>query len=65
MIPIVGHYTIDAATAKAAVDALNPTVVVPMHCRPEKFGFDVIETLAPFRALAENSVFDEGAIILI
>lgn len=54
MIPVGGHYTIDAQTAKTIVDALSPTVVIPMHYRGDTFGFDVIAPLADFLALAED-----------
>lgn len=31
MVPVGGYYTIDAAAAKAVVDALGPRLVLPMH----------------------------------
>lgn len=53
LIPIGGHYTIDAAQAKAYVDALCPRWVVPMHYRTEECTLDIataddfIESFAP------------------
>lgn len=31
MLPVGGHYTIDAETAKAVADAVQPRIVIPMH----------------------------------
>ena len=42
MIPVGGHYTIDAAEARALVQLLQPRVVLPMHYRGEDFGYDEI-----------------------
>ena len=41
MIPIGGTYTIDAAQAKAYVDALQPKTVIPMHYRPLDGALDI------------------------
>lgn len=65
MIPIGGHYTIDAHTAKAVADALAPRVVLPMHYRSDAFGFDVIGTLDPFLALMDNVRHYDGDTIEI
>lgn len=35
MIPVGGHYTIDAAQAKQVLDELQPRVVIPMHYKTE------------------------------
>lgn len=35
MIPVGGHYTIDAAQAKQVLDQLQPRVVIPMHYKTE------------------------------
>ncbi|MDD4323774.1 MAG: MBL fold metallo-hydrolase, partial [Eubacteriales bacterium] len=48
LIPVGGHYTIDAATAAEIVCQTNPDVVVPMHYRDGKAGFKVISTVEPF-----------------
>lgn len=55
LIPVGGFFTIDAKTAKAVADAIDPTVVVPMHYRGEGFGYDVIGTLDSFLALTDNA----------
>ena len=50
MIPVGGHFTIDAAQANKLAEELTPTVVIPMHYRAEGFGYDVIAPLEPFTA---------------
>lgn len=54
MLPVGGHYTIDARTAMAIDGALRPTVTLPMHYRTAAFGFDVIAPLEDFLALASH-----------
>ena len=56
MVPIGGFYTIDAATAKSIMDKVNPRIIVPMHYRSDKFGFDVIGTLDAFTKYYDNVV---------
>ena len=51
LIPVGGHFTIDAPTAKAVADAVGPRVVIPMHYRLGQMGYDVIGTLDAFTAL--------------
>lgn len=40
-VPTGGLYTIDAEQATAVVKALNPKLVIPMHYKTEKLGFDI------------------------
>ncbi len=56
MIPIGGHYTINAVQAKRLADELAPAVVIPMHYRGEGFGYDVIGTLDEFTSLCNDVV---------
>lgn len=56
LIPVGGHYTIDAAQAQALILALKPRVVVPMHYRSATFGYDVIAPLDQFLALRTDVV---------
>ena len=51
LIPVGGHYTIDAATASSLTDLLNPKVVIPMHYRGPGFGYDVIAPVSEFLSL--------------
>ena len=50
LIPVGGFYTMDFRVAKETADFLGAKVVIPMHYRSDTFGFDVIETVAPFLA---------------
>ena len=54
LLPVGGHFTIDAAQAKAVADAVGPRVVIPMHYRLGGMGYDVIGTLDAFTALCDN-----------
>ena len=51
LIPVGGHYTIDADTAAKLASAIGAGITVPMHYRGEGFGYDVIGTVEPFLAL--------------
>lgn len=51
LIPVGGFFTIDAAAAKRVADAINPTVVIPMHYRRSAVGFDVLGTVEDFTKL--------------
>ena len=57
LIPVGGHYTVDAAEAKALVDRIAPRVTVPMHYRSAypAFGFGVLATVHPFLDLFDES----------
>lgn len=59
LIPVGGKYTIDAERAKAYVDALMPSIVIPMHYRTKNCAFD-IDKLDNFLKL-----FNEDDIIFI
>lgn len=54
LIPVGGTYTIDGAMAARTVVQLEPRMVVPMHYRNERFGFDDISTVEPFLAALEG-----------
>ena len=40
LIPVGGHYTIDAVEATQVVGQINPLVVIPMHYKTPKMGAD-------------------------
>ncbi|MBR1757238.1 MAG: MBL fold metallo-hydrolase [Lachnospiraceae bacterium] len=61
MIPVGGYYTIDAAKARQIASTLNPKVILPMHYRSERFGFDVIGELSEFTDYYDNVVVTEGS----
>ena len=52
MIPVGGHYTVDAAQAWEIARALGAAIVIPMHYREKDFGYGVISTVEPFLKLA-------------
>lgn len=58
MIPVGGHFTIDAKQAREVVDALKPRVVVPMHYRNDEagYGYPVIGPLDDYLALCTDVV---------
>lgn len=60
LIPVGGHFTIDARQAQAVAGQLGARVVVPMHYRSPAFGYDVIGPLDDFLALRTDVVKYEG-----
>ncbi len=65
MIPVGGHYTIDAKTAKTIVDAINPQVVIPMHYSSDTFGFDEIARVDEFLNITDHHIFYDTNEIII
>lgn len=65
MIPVGGHYTIDAKTAKNIVDAIKPKIVVPMHYSSDTFGFNEIARLDEFLNLTDNHIFYDTDTLII
>ena len=59
LIPGGGFYTIDAAGAKAAADAIGARVVIPMHYRKGEVGFDVLSALEDFTGLYPGELVKE------
>lgn len=55
MIPVGGHFTIDAAQAHAAVARLRPGIVIPMHYKTEVNAGWPIVTAEPFLAAARSA----------
>ena len=47
LIPVGGHFTIDAAAATETCDALKPRVVIPMHFRTDKCAYPIAD-VEPF-----------------
>ncbi len=56
LVPVGGTYTVDAAGAKAVVDALRPRIVIPMHYRSGEKGFDNIDTAEAFLGLFPQGI---------
>ena len=61
LIPVGGHYTIDAAQAKRLADELSPAVTVPMHYRQAGVGYIVIGTVKRFIKLCDDVVTYPGS----
>ena len=59
LIPVGGHFTIDAQGATRAIDQLQPSVVIPMHYKTPKVDFP-IGPVDDFLAGKQN-VEDAGA----
>ena len=56
LIPVGGHYTIDAKTADRVARAVGARLTVPMHYRGAGFGYEVIGPAEEFLALRERVV---------
>ena len=61
LIPVGGHFTIDAAQAKRLADELSPAVTVPMHYRQAGVGYIVIGTVKRFTKLCDDVVTYSGS----
>ncbi|MBR3840375.1 MAG: MBL fold metallo-hydrolase [Erysipelotrichales bacterium] len=48
LLPVGGHYTIDADTAYKIVNTLKPKTVIPMHYRTDNSGYEEIGTVNEF-----------------
>ncbi len=60
MIPVGGHYTIDAMQAYQIVQQLHPRIVIPMHYYGETFGYDVLAPVDDFIQYCKDCVFYES-----
>lgn len=56
LVPIGGYYTIDPATAKKIAEDVEARVVIPMHYRLGKMGYDVIAELSDFTKLFDRVI---------
>lgn len=54
MIPVGGFFTIDCKQANEMVKLIDPKVVIPMHYRSKKFGYDMISGREEFVELIGN-----------
>ena len=64
MIPVGGHYTIDAKQAKEYVDKIAPKITIPMHYRGKGFGYDEIGTVDKFTKLFDETEQGESELVL-
>lgn len=56
MIPIGGTYTIDIDQAWELIHAANPKIVIPMHYRNGKFGFENLQGLSDFLVKSDRKI---------
>lgn len=54
LLPVGGTYTVDAREAKQVADVLDPAVIIPMHYRTGRYGFDVIAEPEEFLRLCTD-----------
>ncbi len=76
MIPIGGTYTVDIDEAWQIINLVEPDIVIPMHYKNGKYGFEVLQNLSDFLtksdrriALATDKAFfelpdDKGLIVV-
>ena len=65
LIPVGGHYTINADTAAEITRQINAGITIPMHYSGPGFGYDVISPVSEFLHLFSNvQVLDEPSIDL-
>ena len=64
LLPVGGYYTIDAAQAKAVVDAVRPRIVIPMHYRRGSMGFAEISELTDFTERFPEVRYEDGPLEL-
>lgn len=63
LLPVGGHYTVDAKAAKEIAGKIEPRAVIPMHYRGEGFGFDVLGTVEDFTELyPQHTVLPSGSV---
>jgi len=48
MIPVGGTYTLDCTEAWELIHKINPKIVIPMHYRNGKYGYEVLQSIADF-----------------
>lgn len=48
LLPVGGHYTVDADTAYRIVELLHPHTIIPMHYRSELSGYEEISKVSDF-----------------
>jgi L-ascorbate metabolism protein UlaG (beta-lactamase superfamily) len=60
LVPVGGHFTIDAETAAAVVEAIGPKIVIPMHFKTPKIGFP-IQPVEKFAGLFKNVEHAHGS----
>ena len=64
LIPVGGHYTIDAEMAVKICEAANPKCIIPMHYRTAESGYPELATVDEFVKLAKEKGIAEKVKVL-
>ena len=62
MIPVGGTYTVDAAGAKAIIDAAKPRCVIPMHVKTKGCGYPIAKVDGFLRLMGAEGAIPMDAI---
>ncbi|KKU83822.1 MAG: Zn-dependent hydrolase of the beta-lactamase fold-like protein [Microgenomates group bacterium GW2011_GWA2_47_8] len=54
LVPVGGHYTIDAAAAATLVHEIEPSIVIPMHYQRAGLNSDIFSALLPVAAFLKE-----------
>ena len=65
LVPVGGFYTMEPDDIHELVKELEPQIVVPMHYRSDKFGYDVIAELSAYTDACDDVVFYDGPDLLL
>lgn len=65
MIPVGGHYTIDADVAAMVVKQTKPVITVPMHYREGETGLEIISTVEPFVNHFDNVTYHDSSSFIV
>lgn len=63
LIPVGGHYTIDATMAAKICEAAQPKRIIPMHYRWGEYGYPEISTLEPFLDSIKTTTLADRVVI--
>ncbi len=58
MVPVGGFFTVDAAQARAIMDAITPKIVIPMHFKRGSEGLQKIAELSVFLDLCSDVEYE-------
>lgn len=63
MVPTGGFFTVDAAGARQLVEALDPTVTIPMHYSGDGFGYGQLSGVGEFVRLCGGAVYADTNVL--
>ena len=65
LVPVGGFYTMEPGDIHRLVNELEPQIVVPMHYRSDKFGYDVIAELSKYTDACDDVVIYDGPDLML